>query len=80
MRILNTVRAREMVRAEDALNIDHFEADTILGLNANMVTGQLGLIRPTGPKKAKEDSLSRMMDEQKTHDAEKAFEHMSIKA
>ncbi|RYP51920.1 hypothetical protein DL768_002888 [Monosporascus sp. mg162] len=44
MRILNTVRAREMVRSEDTVNIDTFTSDIIDGRAVNMVHGSLGLI------------------------------------
>lgn len=44
MQILNFVRARQMVRPEDYVNIDTFTSDIIDGLALNMVHGSLGLI------------------------------------
>lgn len=44
MHILNFVRARQMVRPEDYVNIDTFTSDTIDGRALNMVHGSLGLV------------------------------------
>jgi len=69
MRILNTVRAREMVRSEDTVNIDTFTSDTIDGRAVNMVHGSLGLIsaQEAAKKVAKksDDVLSKLMGEDK---------------
>jgi hypothetical protein len=69
MRILNTVRAREMVRSEDTVNIDTFTSDTIDGRAVNMVHGSLGLIsaEEAAKKGAKKsvDVLSQLMGEDK---------------
>ncbi|EFQ33697.1 uncharacterized protein GLRG_08626 [Colletotrichum graminicola M1.001] len=69
MRILNTVRAREMVRSEDTVNIDTFTSDTIDGRALNMVHGSLGLISAEeAAKKAVKksgDLLGQMMGEDK---------------
>jgi flavine halogenase len=69
MRILNTVRAREMVRSEDTVNIDTFTSDTIDGRALNMVHGSLGLIsaQEAAKKVAKKsgDVLSKLMGEDK---------------
>lgn len=44
LRILNAIRARQMVRSEDTMNIDNFSFDTIDGLAPNMKRGSLGLV------------------------------------
>ena len=69
MHILNAVRAREMVRSEDTVNIDTFTSDTIDGRAVNMVHGSLGLISAQeaakkAPKKS-DDVLSKLMGEDK---------------
>lgn len=69
MHVLNTVRAREMVRSEDTVNIDTFTSDTIDGRALNMVHGSLGLISAQesakkGVKKSG-DLLGQMMGEDK---------------
>ena len=51
LHILNTVRAREMVRSEDTVNIDTFTSDSIDGRVLNMVHGSLGLV--AAPEAAK---------------------------
>jgi flavine halogenase len=69
MRILNTVRAREMVRSEDTINIDTFTSDTIDGRAVNMVHGSLGLISAQEAAKKvtkkSDDVLSKLMGEDK---------------
>lgn len=68
-RILNTVRAREMVRSEDTINIDTFTSDTIDGRAVNMVHGSLGLISAQEAAKKvtkkSDDVLSKLMGEDK---------------
>jgi len=67
MHILNTVRAREMVRSEDTVNIDTFTSDIIDGRAINMVHGSLGLLSAEeSAKKAATksgDVLGQMMGE-----------------
>ena len=67
--ILNTIRAREMLRIDDSLNTDNLAADVIDGRRINLVHGDLGLVKPTGLEKRKEqvDSMAMML-----HDEEKA--------
>ena len=43
--ILRTIRARQMMRTEDAIGIDTFSNDPIDGLLPRLVTGKLGLER-----------------------------------
>lgn len=74
LHILNTVRAREMVRSEDTVNIDTFTSDTIDGRAVNMVHGSLGLISAEeaakkGTKKAG-DLLGKMIEGNIAHSEE----------
>jgi hypothetical protein len=78
MRILNTLRAREMVRSEDSMNLDTFTSDAIDGRAVNMVHGSLGLISAQeaakkGTKKF-DDVLSKLMGE------DNMFVHSEIQA
>lgn len=57
LHIMNTVRAREMLRSEDTINIDTFSCDTIGGLTVNLQQGHLGLVKPSGEKGEKIDVL-----------------------
>ncbi len=52
LRILNTIRARQMIRSEDTINIDNFNTDTIDGMVPNLKRGALGLATPP-PAQAK---------------------------
>ncbi|KAI2602097.1 FAD/NAD(P)-binding domain-containing protein [Hypoxylon sp. NC1633] len=54
--ILDILRARRMLRAEDAINLQNFSRDSIDGLSPNMVRGKLGLVSST-PAKATKASL-----------------------
>ncbi len=55
LRILNTIRARQMLRREDTLSIDSFSNDSINGYVPIVKTGSLGLMKvapkpaPVGP-------------------------------
>ena len=44
-RVLNTIRARQMLRTEDILHINNFSADTIDGFAPNVKMGSLGLVK-----------------------------------
>ncbi|KAI4141556.1 MAG: hypothetical protein LQ341_003495 [Variospora aurantia] len=48
--ILNTIRARQMIRAEDTMDIENLAADVLDGRRINLVRGALGLVKPTGPQ------------------------------
>jgi hypothetical protein len=65
LHILNTVRAREMVRSEDTVDLSNFQTDTIDGRALNMVHGSLGLIsaQDVVPKKST-DILGAMIGEE----------------
>lgn len=66
IRIMNSIRARQMLRSEDTINIDTFSTDTIAGLTANLERGKLGLVRPSGEDNAdKVDVLGLLTGESK---------------
>ena len=46
LRILKSIRARQMLRRDDAMNLESFGSDTIDGLAPVMRRGTLGLRRP----------------------------------
>lgn len=54
VRIMHQIRARQMLRSEDTVNIDTFSVDTIRGLTVNLQRGSLGLIKPCGDKKVEQ--------------------------
>ncbi|GAB1312721.1 Tryptophan 2-halogenase [Madurella fahalii] len=45
LKILRTIRARQIIRTEDTLNIDHFTEDAIDGYAPRLRRGELGLAR-----------------------------------
>ena len=53
--ILDTLRARRMLRTEDVHTLDNFTLDVIDGLAPNMERGRLGLVRPNTRKATKAD-------------------------
>lgn len=55
LKILNHIRAKQMLRMEDTFNLDHFGSDAIDGLAPNLKTGSLGLVA-----KATKDTLSKL--------------------
>ncbi|KAJ5381789.1 uncharacterized protein N7496_004217 [Penicillium cataractarum] len=69
LHIMNTVRAREMLRSEDTINIDTFSCDTIGGLTVNLQQGQLTLVKSTGQKAEKIDVLGLFHGEHRDGDA-----------
>lgn len=54
LKILNHIRAKQMLRFEDTLNLNHFGSDAIAGLTPNLKRGSLGLV-PQG-----KDTLSKL--------------------
>jgi flavine halogenase len=72
LKIMDTIRARRMVRAEDSLNIDNYSLDVINGMAPNLERGNLTLVKKgqatkvnyTGP-----DMLSLLNGEAKPHKA-----------
>ena len=47
VKTLHTIRARQMLRTDDMMNIENSGSDVIDGLTPNLVTGQLGLVDAT---------------------------------
>jgi flavine halogenase len=64
MRIMHTIRARQMLRSEDTLNMDNFGTDVIDNLSPNLVTGSLGLVPPKDNRLAQPDVLALMSGEE----------------
>jgi hypothetical protein len=66
--ILNAIRARQMIRSEDTMNIDNFSFDTIDGLAPNMKRGSLGLVPAAAapvklPDRSEEDVWAKLIGE-----------------
>ncbi|MCJ1430339.1 hypothetical protein MMC29_008257 [Sticta canariensis] len=55
LKILNHIRAKQMLRLEDTFSLDHFGSDAIDGLAPNLKRGSLGLVA-----KATKDTLSKL--------------------
>ena len=55
LKILIHIRAKQMLRMEDTISLDHFGSDVIDGLAPNLKTGNLGLVA-----KATRDTLSTL--------------------
>ena len=53
MKILNHIRAKQMLRFEDTLNLNHYGADAIDGWVPNLKHGKLGLVPEVGSKLSK---------------------------
>ncbi|TVY85213.1 Flavine halogenase aclH, partial [Lachnellula suecica] len=70
LRILNHIRARQMLRMEDTFNIDNFGKDAIDGFAPNLKRGSLGLVPQTenGRDKLKAPvvNLLRLVDDEPT--------------
>ena len=49
LRVLHTIRARQLMRTEDLMHIRHFEEDAIEGLAPRLERGMLGLVAKAGP-------------------------------
>lgn len=56
-RIMKHIRARQMMKTEDTMNIDNFSTDTILGLGPVLKRGSLGLAVSDGNKGEKKEVL-----------------------
>lgn len=72
MQVLKTIRARQMLRTEDVINIDSFSGDAIDGFAPRIKHGELGLRKPeiasSGPAAPKMDLFAKAKEdtEQKT--------------
>lgn len=68
MQVLKTIRARQMLRTEDVINIDSFGTDTIDGFAPRIKRGELGLMEPAvlanGPAAPKMDLFAKAKEEQ----------------
>ncbi|MCJ1261614.1 hypothetical protein MMC22_001480 [Lobaria immixta] len=53
-RIVNTIRACQMIRAEDAMHIENLVADIVDGRRINLEHGSLGFAKATRPVKKKQ--------------------------
>ena len=53
-RILNTIRARQMLQSEDIMHLENLSADIIDGRRINLERGWLSLVKPTGAEKTKD--------------------------
>ena len=73
-RILNTIRARQMMRSEDLINIENVTADIIDGRRINLERGSLGLATATGfeTKKEQVDVRALLVGEDKAKTEERA--------
>lgn len=73
MRILNIIRARQMLRSEDTINLENFRVDTIDGMAPNLVTGDLGLVKATKipAESGNVDVMALMKGEEKLQDQDK---------
>lgn len=72
MRIMHSIRARQMLRSEDTINIDNFGSDVIDGLTVNLKVGQLGLVAPTKKASTRPDVLALMSGEEQLEKKEEA--------
>ena len=75
-RILNTIRAREMLRSEDVINIENLTADIIDGRRIHLKHGSLGLVNATEiePKKEAKDVMALLIGEEKLQTGERPAE------
>lgn len=69
LKILNHIRAKQMLRFEDTLNLNHFGSDAIDGLTPNLKRGSLSLI-PQGknPLSKLEVPILDLLDQVKEHE------------
>lgn len=72
-RILNTIRARQMLQSEDTMNIDNLSADIIEGRRINLEHGSLGLAEATSADKKSErtDMLALIIGDDKMSPADR---------
>lgn len=67
LKILNHIRAKQMLRFDDSFNVQHFGSDAIDGFAPNLKTGSLGLV-PLGKDAVSNlsthvlDSMQKMKD------------------
>lgn len=75
-RILNGIRARQMLKAEDTMNIQHVAADVIDGRRINLERGNLGLVEPSAGEqmKAAEDIMAKLIGEEEAQGVERPLD------
>ncbi|KAI4178786.1 MAG: hypothetical protein L6R41_008209 [Letrouitia leprolyta] len=74
-KILNAIRARQMLKAEDTMNLGHVAADVIDGRRINLVRGELGLVEPgLGEVQDSVDIMARMIGEEKAQGVERPLD------
>lgn len=54
--VLNSIRKRQLMLPDDIINLDSTGFDIIDGLSINLITGQLGLIKPKMLRQGRVDS------------------------
>lgn len=75
-RILNAIRARQMLKAEDTMDIEHLAADVIDGRRINLERGALGLVKPgiAERKKDQVDVMALLIGEEKAKGVERPLD------
>ncbi|KAL8723148.1 MAG: hypothetical protein Q9225_000489 [Loekoesia sp. 1 TL-2023] len=75
-RILNAIRARQMLKAEDTMDIQHLAADVIDGRRINLERGALGLVKPSVAETKKEqvDVMALLIGEEKAKGVERPLD------
>ena len=80
MKVLKTIRARQMLRTEDVINIDSFGTDTIDGFAPRIKRGELGLKKPEkwsdGPAAPKMDLFAKAKEDQE-QPAQASMQHQA---
>ncbi|MCJ1268835.1 hypothetical protein MMC22_008723 [Lobaria immixta] len=73
-RILNTIRARQMLRSEDIMDVENLAAYIIDGRRINLEHGSLGLARATGAEKKEQiDVMALLVGEDKMGKADEGL-------
>lgn len=80
MKVLKTIRARQMLRTEDVINIDSFGTDTIDGFAPRIKRGELGLKKPEkwsdGPAAPKMDLFAKAKEDHE-QPAQQSMQHQA---
>ena len=71
IKVLHTIRARQMLRTEDTLNLDNFRKDVIDGLMPSIEQGSLGLVKPSVADGDQEPQMTDLFDLVKPGDKNK---------
>ncbi|KAL8936875.1 MAG: hypothetical protein Q9216_004700 [Gyalolechia sp. 2 TL-2023] len=75
-KILNSIRARQMLKAEDTMNIEHIAADVLDGRRIHLERGNLGLVEPAVGEMSKkaEDVMAMLIGEEKAKGVERPLD------